>query len=110
MANKTNNHQNSHQVLALQRDGKWIAKSTNSAKTTSPEYNEVRATPPVVSRVENPQTIISTKITHKNPTSYSRTSATARAVYLPKANTEGGAAGYNRGKALGIESNDEADT
>ena len=29
----------------------------------------------------------------------SRTSATAGAVYLPKANTEGGAAGYNRGRA-----------
>ena len=37
--------------------------------------------------------------TPKNPTGYSRTSATARAVYLPKANTEGGAAGYNRGRA-----------
>ena len=32
-------------------------------------------------------------------TTYSRTSATAGAVYLPKANTEGGAAGYNRGGA-----------
>ena len=29
----------------------------------------------------------------------SRNSATAGAVYLPKANTEGGAAGFNRGRA-----------
>ena len=29
----------------------------------------------------------------------SRPSATAGAVYLPQANTEGGAAGYNRGRA-----------
>ena len=29
----------------------------------------------------------------QNPTTYSRTIATAGAVYLPKANTEGGAAG-----------------
>ncbi len=36
-------------------------------------------------------------ITNKNE--YSRTSATAGAVYLPQANTEGGAAGYNRGRA-----------
>ena len=35
----------------------------------------------------------------KHPTRYSRTSATAGAVYLPTANTEGGAAGYNRGRA-----------
>ena len=32
-------------------------------------------------------------------TTYSRISATAGAVYLPLANTEGGAAGYNRGRA-----------
>ena len=49
---------------------------------------------PLVYCQENAQTI-----TTQNTTTYSRTSATAGAVYLPKANTEGGAAGYNRGRA-----------
>ena len=38
-------------------------------------------------------------ICRTNKNEYSRSSATAGAVYLPQANTEGGAAGYNRGRA-----------
>ena len=45
------------------------------------------------------QARISTRTAPSIADTNSRISATAGAVYLPKANTEGGAAGYNRGRA-----------
>ena len=43
--------------------------------------------------------LTNTELAANNSHRNSRTSATAGAVYLPQASTEGGAAGYNRGRA-----------